>query len=344
MAEVIGENIDRIATVEIRSKTPPRGVIHRLYNAARRRSPNPLTLSAAREIVGRIKSGDHVFIATGAGGWPNLPKGETDGPPGAASLARALDLGLGAKPVLFSDEHNLEPIIASCEAAGMTVRIIADDRTLKVRPHSALVLPFPSDHRQALERSRELLDAYQPQAVIAIERLGPNGQGIFHSVRGFRIDCAPLNLLVEEARGRKLLTVGIGDNGNEIGCGLIYDDVREIQPRGRVCQCPCQAGMATVAKTDFLIVASVSNWGAYGVAACMAYLQGEPDLLHDAYMEKRMVEACVDAGGVDGELGMQVPSVDGISMAVQQSIVTIMGEVVKRGLRGLRTEVTYTKG
>jgi len=54
MAEVIGENIDRVATIEMRSKTPPRGVIHRLYEAARRKSRAPLTLSAAQAIVGQI--------------------------------------------------------------------------------------------------------------------------------------------------------------------------------------------------------------------------------------------------------------------------------------------------
>ena len=42
MAEVIGENIDRIATIEIRSRTPPRGVIHQLYKNARKKAGKPL--------------------------------------------------------------------------------------------------------------------------------------------------------------------------------------------------------------------------------------------------------------------------------------------------------------
>lgn len=341
MTEVIGENIDRIATIEMRSKTPPRGVIHRLYESARKKSGQPLTLTAAREIISALKENDHVFFVTGAGAWPVLLKGETDGPLGAASLARAIDLGIGAKPIFLSDEHNLEPIIASCEAAGITIKGV-DDRTFKARPHSGMVFPFPLDPKKTLDVAKELLDAYQPKAVISIERLGPNEKGFFHTVRGFRrTDCAPLNLVVEEARNRKILTIGIGDNGNEIGCGLIHEDVKEIQTWGKLCQCPCKSGMATVSKTDYLIIASVSNWGAYGVSACMAYLLEDLDIMHSEYIEKRMLEECVSAGGTDGELGIQIPSVDGISLEVQQSVVIMMREVVKRGLKGLKKEVTY---
>ena len=98
MAEVIGENIDRIATIEIRTKTPPRGIIHRLYEAARKKCGHPLTMTAASRIVETLKEYDNFLIVTGAGAWPVLLKGETDGPLGAASLARAIDLGIGAKP------------------------------------------------------------------------------------------------------------------------------------------------------------------------------------------------------------------------------------------------------
>lgn len=343
MAEVIGENIDRIATIEMRSKTPPRGIIHRLYESARKKTGQPLTLAAARAIISALKENDYVFFVTGAGSWPHLLKGETDGPLGSASLARAIDLGIGAKPVFLSDEYNLAPIIASCEGAGITINGV-DDRTFKARPHSGQAFPFPLDSSNGLNVAKKLLDTYQPKAVISIERLGPNEKGFFHSVRGFRItDCAPLNLLVEEARNRKILTVGIGDNGNEIGCGLIHEEVKEIQTWGKQCRCPCKAGIATVARTDFLTIASVSNWGAYGISACMAYLLEDLDIMHSEYIEKRMLEECVSAGGTDGELGIQAPSVDGISLEVQQAVVTMMREVVKRGLKGLKKEVTYAQ-
>lgn len=332
MTEIIGENIDRISTIEIRSRSSSHGVVNRLYESARKKSAHLLTLSAAREIISNVKSSDYVFIVTGSGGLPNLPNGETDGPLGAASLARALDLGIGAKPIFLSDECFLEPIIATCEAAGISIRAI-DDKLLKLRHHAGMALPFPLDPKKALDRAKELLDTYKPKAVIAVERTGPNEKGVFHNMSGFnKADVAPLNLLFDEARRRNLLTIGIGDNGNEIGFGVIHDDVKEIQGLGKTCKCPCGAGIATVTKTDFLIVASVSNWGAYGVSACMAYLLEDLNILHDSHMERRMLEACVEKGGADGVLGMQILSEDGISLEVNQSIVTIMREVVKLGL------------
>jgi len=343
MPEVIGENIDRIATVEIRSKTPPRGVIHRLYKSAREKSGYPLTLAAAHAIVDTVKKNDCVFFITGASGWPSLLKGETDGPLGAASLARAMDIGIGIKPIFLSEENNIEPIIATCEAAGITIKGI-DDMTFKAKLHSGMVYPFPLESKKALNKAKELIDIYHPKAVISIERLGPNAKGYFHSVRGFKIDnVAPLNLLVEEARKRKILTVGVGDNGNEIGCGVIYDEVKEIQNWGKLCRCPCKSGIATVTKTDYLVIASVSNWGCYGISACMAYLMDNLEIMHDENIEKRMLEKCVDNGSVDGELGMQVLSVDGISLKVQQSVVNMMREVVERGLKGLKEEVGYSQ-
>ncbi len=341
MSEVIGEYIDRIATIEMRSQTPPRGIIHRLYECARKKCGQPLTMTAARKIIEALKENDNYLIVTGAGAWPVLLKGETDGPLGAASLARAIDIGIGAKPIFISDENNLPPIIATCEAAGITIKDV-DDRTFEARPHSGMVFSCPLDPKATLNVAKELLNKYKPKAVISIERLGPNEKGYYHTVRGFRReDCAPLNLLVDEARKRNIVTIGIGDNGNEIGCGIIHEDVKKIQTWGSKCRCSCQAGMATVTITDYLIIASTSNWGAYGVAACMAYLLDDLDIIQDPYIEKRMLEECVDAGGVDGELGIQTYSVDGISPEVQQAVVVMMREVVRRGLKKLRKEVTY---
>ena len=44
-----------------------------------------------------------------------------------------------------------------------------------------------------------------------------------------------------------------------------------------------------------------------------------------------------------GELGIQTPSVDGILLEIQQAAVAMMREVVKRGLKGLKKEVTYAQ-
>ena len=43
-----------------------------------------------------------------------------------------------------------------------------------------------------------------------------------------------ITILVEEARKREILTIGIGDHGNEIGFGAIYNAVVETMPKGEI--------------------------------------------------------------------------------------------------------------
>jgi hypothetical protein len=180
-----------------------------------------------------------------------------------------------------------------------------------------------------------LLDEYQPQAVIAVEKLGPNKKGVFHSVTGVSIPAdsqSHVQRVIEEAKNRGALTIGIGDGGNEIGYGLITEEVGRIQTYGDHCRCACGAGIATVVATDVLVSAAVSNWGAYGVAACMAYLLRNPDLLHDEHSEYRMLDAAVRAGAVDGAYGTQSLSVDGIACRTQQAVITMLHSIVESGL------------
>jgi len=60
----------------------------------------PVTMAAAKGLITNLKAGDTVFVMTGASVQPTLPYGESDGPPGAAMLARILHKGLGAVPVV----------------------------------------------------------------------------------------------------------------------------------------------------------------------------------------------------------------------------------------------------
>ncbi|MHB9092997.1 MAG: glutamate cyclase domain-containing protein, partial [Chloroflexota bacterium] len=84
--EFIGENLDRLVSLEMRPQGKSQGVIRRLYDAARLHHGEPITTLAARRLVESVKSGDTVIIATGAGLPDYLPFGETDGPLGSAAL------------------------------------------------------------------------------------------------------------------------------------------------------------------------------------------------------------------------------------------------------------------
>lgn len=326
----IGENIDKLVSIEMRGQRPDQGLIDLLYRGAREKLGAPLTMAAAESLVETVSSGDTVIIATGAGRAPFLPKGETDGPLGAAAIARILRYGLGAIPVVVCEADFVDNIAATCVAAGLAVHRYENARVV---PFSCTVQPFPHDET-AREVAQQMMSALEPKALIAVEKLGPNVAGVAHSSIGKEAaeDRARVEHLFQMAQEKDILTIGIGDNGNEIGFGLIEDTVREHKQYGDVCQCPCGKGVACAITTDFLIVAGTSNWGSYGLEACLAAVLDKVELIHDIEAEKRMLEACVRAGGVDASTGKQDLTVDGTPAAVQLAMVELMRSVVSKGL------------
>jgi len=333
MPEVMAEYIDRLCTIEIKPGAGPipRGVTRQLYDAARKKQGKPLSYLAAKTLIDSLKDGGWAFIVTGAGGPPILPVGEVDGLLGAASVARALDQAFGVKSVIVGEERIRAPIKASLAAAG--VSLVGED-LIRDKPHSAIFEPVPIDDAGSKAKSKELLDRYQPKAMVAIERLGPNRKGIIHGATGLSYHDvhAKTHYLFEAASDLKIKTVGIGDMGNETGFGLILDDVLEIAPFGAKCQCGCGAGMATVLATDVLISAAISNWGAYGISAAMAAILKKPNVLQDPNTQRRMLEACVMAGAVDGIHASQILSDDGVPEPSHQSLIQLLHAIVEVGL------------
>ncbi len=340
MDRITCEYLDRAVNLEMRfGEGLPRGVTHRLYDAARAaQGDEPLTFLAAEGLRQRVARGDHVLIVTGAGAPPWLPNGETDGPPGAAALARALELGLGAKPVYVAEERNMGPVIAASQGIGLAVM---DEASFAARDGIAFASPFPLGRAAGRAEAQRLFERFRPKAAIFVEKAGPNSAGIFHSILGSgRTDDMMANAqeIVAEAKARGCFTIGIGDGGNEIGFGKVAEVVRGIQPAGRICKCPCGQGVATVVETDVLLSTAVSNWGAYGIAAALAALERRPEILHSPDDEDRMILACAAAGAFDGAYARQVPMVDGTAQRVQTALITILHEIVGNSLK------TYRRG
>jgi D-glutamate cyclase len=332
--EIVGDSIDRTVSIEMRfAHGLPRGVIHPLYDAARAHFAKPLCFIAAQALQKQVAVGRHLLVVTGAGVPPWLPKGETDGPLGAAAIARACEIGLGAKPIVLAEERNLGPVVAAVEAAGLAV---VDQETFDRRGGCALAIPLPLGHEAGARAADDLFARYRPAAVVFIEKGGPNSKGVFHSIMGTGRgpeQMANAHLLADKAKQLGVVSIGVGDGGNEIGCGVILDAVQRIQPYGRVCQCPCGGGIATIATCDVLVMASVSNWGAYGIAAALAGLLDNEDVLHDEATELRMLDRCVAAGAMDGAYARQIPYVDGTTAAVQAGLITLLRQIVANGRR-----------
>ena len=302
----IGEAVDHICLTPIGAASAD---AQRLYRRTRRLQQGPLTFSAARCLAEKVRAGDVVLLATGAGAPPELPFGETDGPLGTVILARALHLGLGAHPYVLTEERNRGPIQAVLEVVG-------GDYPLLATPCG-----------EELTRS-SLLAEHQPAALIAVEKLGPNSKGIIHDMWGQDASQSHTSLrgLFDEARERGILTLGIGDRGNEIGFGLLFQDPSRPLLRANRCQCPCLGSIACDVRTDLLVVSSISNWGAYGVVRCLEALTGRR-LLHDPMDEGAMLRAALGAGARDGVTRSSTLTVDGTSFAVQEAVLALLNAV-----------------
>jgi D-glutamate cyclase len=330
--DVIAEYVDRLCTVEMRPSRGnlPRGMMHRLYAAARPVGEKPLTLAMAEGLTERVKPGDAVFILTGAGGPPVLPRGEVDGLLGAAALARALTLNLGARVTVLTEERTELPLGAVCRAAGLNFRREDDDEA----SNAVAFIPMSLDAAECEVQAKDLIGRYEPAAVIAIEKLSPNKNGVIHGSTGisYNENHAKPQFLFDEASRRGILTAGIGDGGNEVGFGKVAEAVADIIPAGRVCHCPCGGGNIAAVATDHLVVAAISNWGGYGVAAMIVYLKGDPaSTLIDEDDLERMLRACVDNGAYDGAFARPLLSDDGVPLSVHRAFIVMLTNIIVTG-------------
>jgi hypothetical protein len=250
-------------------------------------------LSAARALSGARR----VLIVTGFCVPPGLP--ETDGPPGAAVLGRALGL-LGGAVRYVTDPAVVPPLRAALEALATSADIV--------------VYPEEADPRVLLARER-------PTHLVAIERPGRARSADYLSARGESVAAwnRPIDELFMVAKrpsaNLRPVTIAVGDGGNEIGMGNV---------RARLCrQGRLMARIASVVRVDHLVVAGTSNWGAYGIVAGLERLTGQA-LLHTPDQERRLIEACVGAGAVDGIVRSPKLTVDGLPLEVQAAVVELL--------------------
>jgi hypothetical protein len=311
-----------------------------MYQAARKLvDDRPIAMVAAERLVDALQPGDTVLVLTGAGYAPTMPKGEDDGPPGAASLARALYKGLGAVPVFACEKCHVDPIVASSEAAGLMVKDFADARDWRL---GAAVAAAPKQQDAIAAWVASIYDTMKPKALVTTERIGPGKNGLMHSATAlplqgpesrFREEAVDISPLVTEANKRGLLTIGLGDHGNELGFGAIWDTVAKVMPKGEI--------LGTVVPTQVLLPAMMSNWGCYGIEAALAYLLKRPELIHTPAQEERIVRACLDAGGLEAMFCTTEFWVDGLDGETSMACMQFLSNIVRKNLEGGSSGLTH---
>jgi hypothetical protein len=246
---------------------------------------------------------------------------ETDGPAGTLVLAKTLR-GLGFDPVILTDRFCANFF----EWEGLAVEYLPVDAT---------------DAECAA-----VLDAYDPVGMISVERCGVNVRDGYENMRGVDISAhtAPCDRLFEMVgpgpdveptfaafrsalRRRRVPTVGIGDGGNEIGMGNVKHVIAN-----ELDLVPCRVTV------DSLIVASVSNWGAYGLAAELQRLSRQEvfsmiDDMPVTLKVERYLERTVKMGSVDGVTCKHLAHVDGFDASVGLGILDALAASAMRACR-----------
>jgi len=275
---------------------------------------------------------------------------ETDGPPGALFLARAL-LALGIDVLLVSDRYGVPLLEAGCDHLGLGGTITHEMPIEQYAADDALpesdrwcedffsAAALGATHLVAIERPGP---SHTPGSLARQSRTGPAPLERFerevptadynrcHNMRGERIDpwvakTEQLFAWIERQRAA-ITTIGIGDGGNEIGMGAIAWEVLTgalgSPVAGRIaCRVPC----------DHLLLAGVSDWGAYGLALATAVLRGAgaEAAAWDAASQAELIRALVDrAGAVDGVTGEHAATVDGLELDVYLAALVRLRKVL----------------
>jgi len=307
---IAAENIDRLQCLEIQGRGLPRGIKGPLYEAVRAAHDRPLTLAAA-EMLDRAPA--HVGIVSGAAVPSHMPAGENDGPLGAAVLARALTR-IGHRVTVYTDP-----------AASNAFRVLLERYGLDV-PVTKLAL-----HDAAQQEAI----AGEIDIAVAVERLGGNVNGIIYGATGVSRQDFRSNVdrLFRAATARGKPTLSIADGGNEIGFGKVHAKLVETMPGLNLAdRTPCGGGIVSVVPTDVLVMATSSNLGCYGVCAALAVKRNEPALCHTPDEEIALEHIGVGLGLTDGGSGRRIAAVDGIPVADNAAVVTLMQAIVARAL------------
>jgi len=325
----IGENVDQLVTLDVMCY----GVIGPLYRGARAvQGDAPLCLQAAARLRERLANGGTTVITTGLILPGHYPYGETDGPIGTAVLARALALGLSSRVLVVTEPELTGLVAALLRTIGL--QVIGPDAFAsedgRHRP-VACVLPLSLDENTAAVEAKVYFDRFDVRALIAIEKAGANAKGVYHMVGG--TDLTPTvskaRALFDEASRRKILTIGIGDRGNELGLGPIAATTRALLPFGQDCGCPCHGGVADETPSDLAVPAVISNWGAYGIAACLAVLLDDVDLIQRPEIERALFDTALREGGVDGMSGRAITAADGVGVEENVAVVNLLREIYR---------------
>ncbi|WP_017755114.1 DUF4392 domain-containing protein [Calidifontibacillus oryziterrae] len=248
-----------------------------------------------------LQTAKHVVIVSGFY-IEKMKTGETDGPLGTVILAQALER-LNAKVTVMTSPFNENILQKAIAALNLNTELIVVEPGEEVECFPKIL------HNQSLTH------------LVAIEQMGIAIDGNYYNMAGNPINepMARFDSLFVLAREKGITTIGIGDGGNEIGMGNLYPFLFQSLKNGWI---------ANITHVNYIITAGVSNWGAYGLVACMSCLNRQV-LLHEPIDEKHLLRVIVQAGAVDGKTSRRELSVDGLPLEKHKEIISNLQAVIR---------------
>lgn len=220
--------------------------------------------------------------------------GETDGPPGALALAYSLER-LRKKVVIVTDKYSEKFLKIGAELLNLEASIHIFEENMED------------------QQAEQIINEYEPDHIIAIERPGRNIENKCYSMMGEDITefCPNTDLLFIKAKQHNIRTSAVGDGGNEVGMGKVSDVVKKHVFKGNI--------ICAQVETDSLIVAGVSNWGAFAICAGLC-ITNNKIIMYGEETYEDVLEKIVKAGAVDGCSKKNEATVDGLSYEENLSI------------------------
>lgn len=221
-----------------------------------------------------------VLIGTG---FPVSGSFESDGPIGAIALYRTL-AEMKCRPVFVC----APPISEILSRNFMTYE-----------------LPL-ADWEKSRSAVTQALKDLKPSLIVSIERPGVTADGRYYNMHGNDISelTAKYDLFFSESG---CPSIAFGDGGNEIGMGNVREALATMDIIPAITTC------------DELVIASVSNWGVYGVIAALGRMI-DRDLFH-IFDPETIARYLVDNGCVDGVTTRNESSEDGFPISVGMAII-----------------------
>ncbi len=221
-----------------------------------------------------------VLIGTG---FPVVETFETDGPVGAIAFYETLEK-IGATPILV---------------CGRPISQALAERFRVYEIHVG------NNNRREYE-AQHALTAFRPDAVISIERPGQAADGGYYNMRGESISahtaCFDNFMNLSQCE-----TIAIGDGGNEIGMGKVAAALADLNIVPSTTSC------------DELIVADVSNWGAYGIISFLSIWQ-QRDFLSEI-VPLDTLRYISELGSVDGVTRVNQLTEDGLDVSEGEKVL-----------------------